>query len=347
VSEEGDGRLDLGAALDRAFTGRWSSGLGLQVGHDSGLLPVFAASPGTAAEVAQRAGSDPRMTEAWLRVMVLAGFAEHADGVFTPAPGLDEFAGDGSPETQAGAFAAMMARDARLMPRLAEALRHGGGVPHDVYEPEGSLAQDVLNAESVEHELVPKVLGVVPGLAERLTAGADVLDLGCGSGRAVVVMARAFPASRFTGYDLSSEAIGRAREKAAAAGVAARFEERDATDVARGSFDAVMAFDTVHDIGAPMDTLVAAREGLREGGLFIMVEADASGDFETDRHGDQAWQFFTSFASCVPRNLATGGPGLGSMWGRAGWLPMLAEAGFADVAVHGTEVGALVFACTT
>jgi hypothetical protein len=72
----------------------------------------------------------------------------------------------------------------------------------------------------------------------------------------------------------------------------------------------------------------------------------ASGDFETDRHGDQAWQFFSSFASCVPRNLAAGGPGLGSMWGRSGWLPMLAEAGFADVTVHEAEVGSLVFACT-
>jgi hypothetical protein len=131
VSARDDGGVDLGAALDRAFAGR-SAGLDIQVGHDSGVLAVFAASPGAATEVARRAGADERMTEAWLRVMVLGGFAEHADGVFTPAPGLAEFAGDGGPDTQAGAFAAMMARDARLMPRLAEALRHGGGVPHGV-----------------------------------------------------------------------------------------------------------------------------------------------------------------------------------------------------------------------
>lgn len=319
--------------------------LGLVLGLDSGLLPVLAAAGGTADDIAARAGTDPRMTLEWLRVMVLAGFADHADETFRPVDGLAELVGDGGPLTPAAAMVGMVDRDPRLRPRLAEAIRTGSGLPQSVYEPEGSLAQDVLTAAATRRDLLPHILGAVPGLLDRLRAGIDVLEIGCGGGEALVVMAQAHPASRYTGYDVAPDALARARAKADAARVTVRVQQRDVAEIPTDAFDLVLAIDTVHDLGDPLTALEAARAGLREGGLFVMCEAAATGDFETDRHSSVAWQYYTSLTSCIPLSQGAGGPGLGSLWGRSAALPLLEQAGFAVVTVHDTTVERDVYAC--
>jgi hypothetical protein len=116
------------------------------------------------------------------------------------------------------------------------------------------------------------------------------------------------------------------------------------TDLPAATFDVVLAVDTIHDLGDPAATLAAIAASLTPGGVFVMAELDATGDFDLDRHSDARHHYFASLAMCIPVSQSAGGPGLGSFWGRAGALPMLSEAGFTAVSVHSAPPGYAVYA---
>ena len=337
---------DAGEALERAWAGLAAAVLGVALGQETGLLAELASGPATADEVAARAGTDPRMTLEWLRVMVVSGFATHADGVFGPAEGLDRLTDvpDGQ-WSQTDLFTQRVRRDLGLLGHLGEAVRTGAGVPHELYEPLSSRSQDLYNGRILTKHLVDGLLAPVPGLLESLADGCSVLDVGCGAGRALATLAEAYPRSRYTGYDLDTAALDLARERLAALPADAAVERRDVRDLPVATFDVVLAVDTIHDLGDPQGTLEAIRRALRPGGVFVMCETDASGDFEVDRTSEAAWEYYVSLSMCIPVSQASGGPGLGSLWGRAGALPMLERAGFSDVTVRPSEVGYAVYAC--
>ena len=142
------------------------------------------------------------------------------------------------------------------------------------------MAED--SAQVQNFALVDAILPLVDGLPERLRAGIDVADVGCGQGHALNLMARAFPGSRFTGYDFSEEAITAARAEAAAWGLAnAWFELRDVTVLAlEKAYDFVTAFDAIHDQAHPAQVLAGISRALRPGGAFLMVDIRASSNLE-------------------------------------------------------------------
>jgi SAM-dependent methyltransferase len=185
-------------------------------------------------------------------------------------------------------------------------------------------------------QLVDGILPIVPGLPQRLAEGIRVADIGCGTGHAINLMARAFPASVFTGYDVSAEAIEKARAEAERWGLGnAGFEVCDVRTLPIEPFDVVFAFDSVHDQVDPSGVLARVHEALRPGGLFVMFDIRAASALEVNVGNPFApWLYGISTLHCMTVSLAEGGAGLGTVWGEQLALRMLAEAGFAGTTVH-------------
>jgi SAM-dependent methyltransferase len=181
------------------------------------------------------------------------------------------------------------------------------------------------------------IMPLVPGLVERLEEGIDVLDVGCGSGRALNLMARSFPNSRFVGYDLSDETIARARAEAKEHGSAnARFEVKDAAALdEEASYDLITTFDAVHDQADPAAVLKGIANALREYGVYLMQDIAGSSHHHNNLdHPIGPFLYTISCMHCMTVSLAQGGAGLGAMWGEEKAKEMLEEAGFKEVKIE-------------
>ena len=335
---------DAWDAFGPAYDG-WQLVQRLVVGERSGLLAALCAGPGTAAEIAERADADPRLTLEWLCVMTVGGLSEHRDGVFAPCTGLSElttcpgstrrWASSPTPWTACRPWSTPSAQ--RCAPGPAWP-RTSTGLPRPV------CRTCSRRCETAPH-LVPDLLAPVDGLVERLQDGCRVLEVGCGSGWALETLADAFPAPTFTGFDLDELALTMAGRRLDRFGDRVVTRARDVMDLDPASADVVLAMDVVHDLPDPLGALVVVRRALAADGILVVVEADATGDFEVDRHGPLGWQYSPSFSRCIPLSQYAGGEGLGAMWGRAAALDLLHRAGFARVDTHSTPVHSAVFAC--
>ncbi|HEY5657535.1 MAG TPA: methyltransferase domain-containing protein [Myxococcota bacterium] len=312
------------------------------VGHQTGLFDRMAELPAaTSREIAEAADLDERYVREWLGAMVTGRFVEydpesatyrlppeHA-ACLTRAAGVDNLAITSQYVALLGA----------VEQKIVSCFRRGGGVPYAEFE----RFQHIVGEESAAlHDvaLLETTLPLVPGLLERLRAGIDVLDVGCGSGHAVNLMARAFPQSRFSGYDFSSEAVERARSGARALGLRnVRFEVRDAADPGDvQAYDFVTAFDAIHDQAQPAAVLEGVARALRADGVFLMVDVAASSHVHENLDHPMAPYLYTvSCMHCMTVSLALGGAGLGAMWGEQKAREMLAAAGFGRVEVKRIE----------
>lgn len=304
----------------------------ISIGHRTGLFVAAAAGPATSAELAARAGLQERYVREWLGAMVTGGFFTHEDGVYTLPP---EHAAllTGDTAANMAPMASMLRAFAGALPDLERAFADGGGVPHADFAPHfaaaGSRPGDTWR-HIYETQLVDGFLGAVPGLAERLSAGARVLDLGCGAGHAVRVAAAAFPRSRFTGLDIDAELIS-----AASGPGNADFVVGDAARLpADPAYDVILAFDAIHDQRDPGEVLRRVRAALAPGGTFVMVDAKFSSDLDANVGNPLAPLCYAiSLMYCTTVSLAEGGAALGAMWGIELATSMLHDAGFAHVDV--------------
>jgi 2-polyprenyl-3-methyl-5-hydroxy-6-metoxy-1,4-benzoquinol methylase len=193
---------------------------------------------------------------------------------------------------------------------------------------------------TLDATLLTRTLPLIAGLVARLETGIDVLDVGCGEGVAIQMMARRFPRSRFVGIDLARDAIQAAQAQTARAGLTnARFLVQDAASFAAPSaFDFVTAFDAIHDQAAPRRVLRGIREALRPGGIFLMFDIAVSSHLERNLDNPLAPFLYTvSTMHCTTVSLAQGGEGLGACWGEGKARELLAEAGFRLVEVSRVE----------
>lgn len=335
---------DAWDAFGPAYDG-WQLVQRLVVGERSGLLAALCAGPGTAAEIAERADADPRLTLEWLCVMTVGGLSEHRDGVFAPCTGLSELHDVPGVDSPMGIISDALDRLPALVDALSTAVRTGSGVAPDVYGSAPTRLQNLFSTMETAPHLVPDLLAPVDGLVERLEDGCRVLEVGCGSGWALETLADAFPAPTFTGFDLDELALTMAGRRLDRFGDRVVTRARDVMDLDPASADVVLAMDVVHDLPDPLGALVVVRRALAADGILVVVEADATGDFEVDRHGPLGWQYSPSFSRCIPLSQYAGGEGLGAMWGRAAALDLLHRAGFARVDTHSTPVHSAVFAC--
>jgi len=191
--------------------------------------------------------------------------------------------------------------------------------------------------------LIDQIVPLVGGLGERLRAGIDVLDVGCGQGHAINLMARNFPNSRFTGYDISKEGIQAAREEAKQIGLTnVKFEVNDIASINdHEKYDLITAFDVIHDQAQPAKVLKGIYNALRNtqegeeeergGGIFLMQDMAASSKLEENMENPLGPTLYSiSTMHCMTVSLAYNGEGLGTVWGRQKAEEMLKEAGFSE-----------------
>jgi 2-polyprenyl-3-methyl-5-hydroxy-6-metoxy-1,4-benzoquinol methylase len=314
----------------------------LSIGHQTKLLDTLAElPPATSAQIADAAGLNERYVREWLGGLVSGQIVEydasaqtyslprHRAAVLTRAAGPDN-----------------LARLAQFIPLLGEVeqkivgcFHNGGGLPYSDYPRFHTLMAE-MSGEVFDAALIDVILPMADGLPDRLRAGVDVADIGCGSGHAINVMAQAFPASRFTGIDFSEEGLAVGRAEAARLGldnasfVAADVAELDAAE----SYDVITVFDAIHDQAQPARVLENIHRALRPGGVLLMVDVKASSQLEDNVGVPLAAYLYTvSTMHCMSVSLGLDGAGLGTCWGRQLATSMLADAGFGDVQVDEIE----------
>src|SRR6266478_3901048 len=196
------------------------------------------------------------------------------------------------------------------------------------------------SGQSVLSSLESHIVPLVPGLADRLVAGIQMLDVGCGRGRIINRLAELYPKSRFTGMDLSSEAILTAWQEAAEKRL--RNVEFIVTDLSNfdekaevEAFDLVTTFDAVHDQAKPLNVLKGIHRTLRRDGVYLMQDIKGSSDHHKNiDHPLGAFLYTISCMHCMTVSLAQGGEGLGAMWGEEKTREYLQRAGFRTIETH-------------
>ncbi|MFQ5934029.1 MAG: class I SAM-dependent methyltransferase [Dehalococcoidia bacterium] len=327
----------FGARMLDIYNGA-SLALMISIGHQTGLFDTMAGlPPSTSQQIAEATGLNERYVREWLRAIATGHIVDYEpDGERYALPpehaaSLTLEAGTNNLAPMAQFFPLM----GNVEEGIIECFRKGGGVPYSSFP----RFQQLMAEESGQvHDaaLLETILPIVPGLVQRLQSGIDVADVGCGQGHAINLMAKAFPNSRFTGYDFSEEGIAAGRAEAGLMGLSnARFEIKDVAMLeAEGQFDFITAFDAIHDQAQPTKVLNRIATALRPGGTFLMVDIAASSDVgENLDHPMGPFMYTISCLHCMTVSLALDGEGLGTMWGEQKAREMLADAGFAQIEV--------------
>lgn len=311
----------------------------ISVGHRTGLFDAMADGEAVDSEgLADKAGLNERYVREWLRALAVGRIVEHDPvlGTYRLPAEHAHWLGRKSPESNMAIFAQYIAELGSVESRIVESFRHGGGVAYGEY----GRFHDIM-AEDSGQSIVPmidsSVVDLVPGLRERLEKGIDVVDVGCGRGRALIRLAQAFPNSRFTGLDFGEPPVAVARAAAQAAGLKnIQFRVQDAASWDEpASADWVTALDAIHDQARPDRVLRNIRRALRPAGVFLMQDIDMSSEVAQNMdHPIGPMLYTVSCMHCMTVSLAQGGMGLGTAWGRELAESMLREAGFGKVEIH-------------
>jgi 2-polyprenyl-3-methyl-5-hydroxy-6-metoxy-1,4-benzoquinol methylase len=309
------------------------------IGHRTRLFDVMAElPPSTSKQIAERAGLNERYVREWLGALVTGRIINYDATEQTydlPAEHAVLLTRAAKPVNFASAMQ-WLAVLGSVEDQVVECFRNGCGVHYEAFH----RFHDVMaeeSAQTVVNALTDHILPLADGIATRLTAGIRVLDIGCGSGRAVCRMAEEFPNSWFTGYDLCEDAVANARAEADQKGLKnVSFEKRDVSQLGeKEKFDLITAFDAIHDQAKPDVVLREIAAALRPGGVFLMQDILASSHLERNVENPIATFLYTiSTMHCMTVSLAQGGAGLGTCWGRELAERMLCDAGFTDVTVE-------------
>lgn len=314
----------------------------ISVGHRTGLFDVLSEHDhATSHELAEAAGLNERYVREWLGAMTAGRIVELDPGTARYALPREHAAWltrAASPDNLA-VEAQWITSLSAVEDDIVECFRDGGGVPYERYVRFHEVMAEE-SAQTVLSVLFTHILPLVPGMADRLEAGTSLLDLGCGRGRALLMLAERFPSSTFVGYDLSSEAISFAAAQAAERGLDnITFTQRDLStfdvDGEREAFAFVTTFDAVHDQARPLAMLKGIRRSLAPGGTYLMQDIQGSSHHhENVDHPGGPLLYMISCMHCMTVSLAQGGDGLGAMWGEQKARELLAEAGFGSVDMH-------------
>jgi 2-polyprenyl-3-methyl-5-hydroxy-6-metoxy-1,4-benzoquinol methylase len=312
------------------------------IGHRTGLFDTMRdLPPSTSEEIAQKARLHERYVREWLGAMVTSGIVE-IDPATTRYRLPAEHAAFLSREAAAdnvAVFAQYIALLGSVEDDIVECFRKGGGVPYAKFSRfHEVMAED--SGQSVLSSLESHILPLVPGLADRLAAGIRVLDLGCGRGLIMTRLAELYPKSRFTGMDLSPEAIAYARGESSKKAlnninfIAINLSNFDETAQPE-SFDFIATFDAIHDQAKPLSVLKGIHRALKTGGIYLMQDISGSSQVHKNiAHPIGTFLYTVSCMHCMTVSLAQGGEGLGAMWGEEKTREYLQRAGFRSVETH-------------
>ncbi|MBI3301856.1 MAG: methyltransferase domain-containing protein [Deltaproteobacteria bacterium] len=314
-------------------TGASLSGM-IYIGDRVGLFKAMAgAGPLSVAETAAKAGLQERYVREWLSAMAAAGIVTYdaaAERFTLPEEHAAVLADENSPSFLGGFFQNTPVM-LTVAPRVADAFVKGGGVPFSDYGPDLVAGIDRSNRAQFQYHLVKRWLPAMPEVVARLEVGARAADIGCGSGYPSILMAQAFPRSRFYGFDVSEESLERARADAQKRGVADRVEFQRVSASAlpeSPKFDFITSFDAIHDMVDPRGAVRAIRRALADDGTYMMVEVKAGETLAENLNPLGAMMYSISTLHCLTVSLAHGGEGIGTLMGERKARELAEQAGF-------------------
>jgi SAM-dependent methyltransferase len=315
---------DLGAVMHAAT---------IVVGDQLGLYKKLAEKPAQVEELAERTETDPRYLREWLSAQAASGYVRYDPASQTFSLSEEQafaLAQEGSPAFIPGAFQIAVAQF-KAIPKMAAAMRTGLGVGWHEHDPSLFHGTERFFRPGYAANLVSQWIPALEGVQARLEAGARVADVGCGHGASTIIMAQAFPASNFVGFDYHAPSIEVARASAANAGVADRvhFEVAAAKNFPGQEYDLVAVFDCLHDMGDPIGAAAHVKQSLKADGTWLIVEPFANDRLEDNLNPVGRIFYSASTFICTPTSRAQEvGACLGAQAGQARIGRVVAEGGF-------------------
>ena len=298
------------------MTGMLQSGI-VYLGIELGLFSAMhGGTPATAEELAGRLGLSPRFVLEWLRAATAGHVIEYAgDDQFFASPEVDRLLAEEKDLASLQSFFVELPARLRLWAEVPDAFRTGIGFDWDS---RGSEAIEWMEAgfrNWYEQVLIQRALPALDGLVERLSDGISVADVGCGAGIALLQMARAFPKSRFHGYDSSANAIARAKQNGAGIPNLSFHHVPEELLPADHTLTLVTTFDCMHDMTRPLEVARAIRAALREDGHWFIADIRSFPTFDENlaSNPQSARMYATSVFGCLQSGMSEpGGAGLGT-----------------------------------
>jgi len=313
---------DMGAAMHAAL---------IVIGDKLGLFRSMAgAGPMTPAELAAKTQTSERYVREWLNANAASGFVtyDRATNRYT-LPAEQAFAL--TTMDIPGAFHIISAcfKDE---PKITQAFRTGEGVGWHEHDANLFFGTERFFRPNYATNLMANWIPALEGMEERLKRGATVADVGCGHGASTMLMAKAFPKSRFYGFDYHSGSIEYARHVAGRDGLLDQitFEVASSKSYpANGGYDLVTFFDCLHDMGDPVGAASHVLSTLKPDGSWMIVEPFAS-DLAHENHNPVGRIYYSaSTMICTPASLAQEvGAALGAQAGEKQIRKVASEAGF-------------------
>jgi SAM-dependent methyltransferase len=266
-----------------SFVGRFVGDLGaaahagmVVIGETLGLYKALAAGPCTSAELAAKTNTDERYVREWLSSQAAGGYVSYdpSGGKFyLSAEQAFTLANEDSPAYLPGAFEIALGA-LQAVPRITDCFRTGNGMGWHEHDDRVFHGCEKFFRPGYAANLVSSWIPALDGVKEKLEAGADVADVGCGKGASTLLMAKAFPKSRFFAFDYHDKSIEAARATAEREGIADRitFEVSSAKMFPGHDYDFVAVFDCLHDMGDPIGAAKHIRQSLKPDGTWMIVE---------------------------------------------------------------------------
>ena len=317
--------------------GAVASSILVMIGDKLGLYKALAAAgPSTSAELAAKTGTAERYVREWLAGQAAAGYVDHdaVTGRYAMNPEqVLAFADEGSPVFVPG-FHDILGSLVRDEPKFVEAFRTGKGVGWHEHDAALFHGTERFFRPGYSAHLVNEWIPALDGVEAKLARGGTVADVGCGYGTSTLLMAKAFPNSRFVGFDYHAPSVERARAAAKAAGLDGRvgFEVAAAKDFPGRAYDLVTIFDALHDMGDPVGAAKHVRETLAPDGTWMIVEPMA-GDTVAENLNPVGRIFYAaSTVVCTPASLSQEvGLGLGAQAGEKRLREVITAGGFTRI----------------
>lgn len=314
------------------------------LGYKQGLFEALDAAdePLTPKELATQAGNlNARVVREWLGIVVSGNIVEvvetegEEERFLLPKHRGTFLCQRGGNNNLAGYCQEIPILTSCVYNEVSESFQTGAGIPYSKYPPFQDFMNELADQKHMD-SLVQTFLPSIDGVVDRLKEGnMRVMDLGCGQGLAITLMAREFPNSTFVGIDLDDDAIAKAKE-ASADLTNLSFEVLDATHMHQhelaATFDYVIAFDAIHDLCQPEQVLRGIHDALKPGAIFSMIDIKADSCIHQNKDHPMGSMLYTvSLMHCMQVAMVDNGRGLGMMWGRQKAVAMLQDAGFVNI----------------
>jgi len=323
-----------------AFMGRFVGDLGavmhaatIVVGDQLGLYKRLAEGPTDVDTLARRTETDARYLLEWLSAQAASGYVEY--DAATKRFSLSEeqafaLAQEGSPAFIPGAFQVAVAQF-KAIPRIKQVMQTGLGLAWHEHDTALFHGTERFFRPGYAANLATSWIPALEGVEARLKAGAHVADVGCGHGASTVIMAQAYPASSFVGFDYHEPSIEHARNAAKQAGVGdrVRFETARAQNFPGDGYDLVAMFDCLHDMGDPVGAAAHVRASLKPDGTWLIVEPFANDRLEDNLNPVGRIYYSASAFICTPASRSQEvGACLGAQAGEARLRDVVTKGGF-------------------